>query len=65
MRDMGLVKLTFIRDLCDEIERQAMQYGESKPSWLKYVRQTLKSCAHNYGDFNKSWQTFKRQYAHR
>ena len=33
---------TFIRDLCDEIERQAMQYGESKPSWLKYVRQTLK-----------------------
>ena len=33
---------TFIRDLCDEIERQAMQHGESKPSWLKYVRQTLK-----------------------
>ena len=33
---------TFIRDLCDEIERQAMQYGASKPSWLKYVRQTLK-----------------------
>ncbi|MDO5099916.1 MAG: hypothetical protein Q4D85_14355 [Corynebacterium sp.] len=37
-----------IHDLCNEIERQAIQAGNGKPHWLKYVRKTLNVVPSDY-----------------